>query len=233
MPGAGFARQPILERNRSLTEKKSYKNPLSKHLLKIYPLGIPKISSDLSLSTLSQSSSDSSFSGSLRQWDRRISDTIRRLRLIQRKESPAPEVKKEEISGTTDDIIKRCTWITKTSGTFKLNNLLVQKKKRKIFQIVIKLRNSLVFPRSSVCFIPWSMLGGSCLWRLVSIAHCPPNFVRYSTSENWLPYFNYVCRQLFELLTLSGMLMDQKWTEILKKKELYRWLYIAKWSDHS
>lgn len=28
--------------------------------------------------------------------------------------------------------------------------------------------------------------------------------------------------QLFELLALSGMLMDYNWTEILKRKELFR-----------
>ncbi|TYG75035.1 hypothetical protein ES288_D04G231400v1 [Gossypium darwinii] len=32
----------------------------------------------------------------------------------------------------------------------------------------------------------------------------------------------YDDKQLFELLALSGMLMDYNWTEILKKKELYR-----------
>lgn len=32
--------------------------------------------------------------------------------------------------------------------------------------------------------------------------------------------------QLFELLAMSGMLMDYNWTEILKRRELFRLLHI-------
>jgi DNA-3-methyladenine glycosylase I len=30
-----------------------------------------------------------------------------------------------------------------------------------------------------------------------------------------------ICSQLFELLALSGMLIDHNWTEILKRRDMY------------
>jgi len=31
-----------------------------------------------------------------------------------------------------------------------------------------------------------------------------------------------ICSRLFELLSLSGMLIDHNWTEILKRRDMYR-----------
>ncbi|XP_068643945.1 uncharacterized protein [Aristolochia californica] len=165
---SGHVRQPVLERNRSLKEKeKANRNPLSKHLLKVYPVAFRKSNSSLSLSSLSfsQSSNESSFGSSINYWDRKQPKSA----------VPDQDVVPIEIKGiskadvlkvhpdSNDGDLKRCHWITKSSD-----------------QVYVSFHD-----------------------------------------ERWgVPI--YEDSLLFELLTLSGMLMDQNWTQILSKRDLYR-----------
>ncbi|KAG9448614.1 hypothetical protein H6P81_008579 [Aristolochia fimbriata] len=186
----GHVRQPVLERNRSLREKeKAKRNPLSKHLVKVYPVAFHKTHSSLSLSSLtfSHNSSESSSSSSLgfSSWDRNkvpkrgvvppdhphrdIDD--RRLILdlvtVDERKGNVINVAKADVlkihPDSNDGDLKRCHWITKSTD------------------------------QAYVSF----------------------------HDERWgVPI--YEDSLLFELLTLSGMLMDQNWTQILTKQDLYR-----------
>ncbi|EOY01567.1 DNA glycosylase superfamily protein isoform 2 [Theobroma cacao] len=153
-------RRHILEKNRSPKEKeKPAQSVLSKHLKKIYPIGLQRSTSSLSLSSLSlslsQNSNDSSLTDhSSTPLEQKISLA---LSLIaphhERREFVVPVVKsvqhhhhqqqQQPSQDPGSGELRRCNWVTKNS-------------------------------------------------------------------------------QLFELLALSGMLMDYNWTEILKRKELYR-----------
>ncbi|KAF8407906.1 hypothetical protein HHK36_007044 [Tetracentron sinense] len=60
-----------------------------------------------------------------------------------------------------------------------------------------------------------------------SLKRC--NWITKSSDQDYVLFHDerwgipvYDDNQLFELLTLSGMLMDRSWTEILKRKELFR-----------
>ncbi|KAL9420532.1 hypothetical protein AB3S75_038161 [Citrus x aurantiifolia] len=172
-------RRHILEKNRSPREKepKPTQSLLSKHLKKVYPIGLHRSSSSLSLSSLSlslsQNSNDSSVTdNSNSPLEQRISLALRLITPPERREvtvakNVQPQQQQQQQQQQSQDSccgeLKRCNWITKNSD--------------KVY----------------VAF----------------------------HDECWgVPVYDD--NQLFELLALSGMLMDYNWTEILKRKELFR-----------
>ncbi|KAK9051151.1 hypothetical protein SSX86_027777 [Deinandra increscens subsp. villosa] len=160
----------------------STQNLLSKHLKKVYPVGIHKTSSLLSLSSLSLTlshNSSGSFTDSSSTLEQSISSA---LQLIAPSPTPSPSasparrelpVAKTSVHGSVsqpnldpsncEDGLRRCNWITKNSDKL---------------------------------------------------------YVQFH-DECWgVPVYDD--NQLFELLSLCGMLMDYNWTEILKRKNLFR-----------
>ncbi|KAK6281046.1 hypothetical protein POUND7_014871 [Theobroma cacao] len=173
-------RRHILEKNRSPKEKeKPAQSVLSKHLKKIYPIGLQRSTSSLSLSSLSlslsQNSNDSSLTDhSSTPLEQKISLA---LSLIaphhERREFVVPVVKsvqhhhhqqqQQPSQDPGSGELRRCNWVTKNSDKV---------------------------------------------------------YVSFHDEQWGVPVYDD--NQLFELLALSGMLMDYNWTEILKRKELYR-----------
>ncbi|KAG6764123.1 hypothetical protein POTOM_031581 [Populus tomentosa] len=174
-------RKQILEKNSIFIKEKE--KPLSsqglftKHLKRVYPIGLHRSSSSLSLSSvslsLSQSSNDSSLTDcSATPLEQKISLALRLISPSERIEVPVArnfqtrqqqQQQQKQNQGSNDGELRRCNWITKNSD--------------KVY----------------VAF----------------------------HDEFWgVPVYDDI--QLFELLALSGMLMDYNWTEILKRKELFR-----------
>ncbi|KAJ9563585.1 hypothetical protein OSB04_008745 [Centaurea solstitialis] len=155
---------------------------LSKHLKKVYPVGIQKTSSLLSLSSLSLTLSHNSSTGSFTDSSSTLEQTISSaLHLIAPSPSPSPARSRDppvaktsvvnvlplplpSLDPTNDEEgLRRCNWITKSSDKV---------------------------------------------------------YVQFH-DECWgVPVYDD--NQLFELLSLCGMLMDYNWTEILKRKNLFR-----------
>ncbi|GAB4840177.1 hypothetical protein Ancab_020942 [Ancistrocladus abbreviatus] len=169
-------RKHVLERSRGFNEKENptQNTSLFKNLKKIYPLGIQRSSSVLSISSLSLSSTDSFLTDSSCTLDSKI---LLSLESIGRIRAPAAEIKASEVSvansiqlhtniappTSNDGELKRCNWITKKSDKV---------------------------------------------------------YVTFHDEQWGVPV--YEDNRLFELLAMSGMLMDYNWTEILKRKELLR-----------
>ncbi|XP_031385064.1 uncharacterized protein LOC116198931 isoform X2 [Punica granatum] len=182
-------RRNILEKPRSpdtaADTKTDHSFNLSKHLKKIYPIGLRRSSSSLSFSSLSlslsQNSNDSTATdhSSISPLDHKISLA---LRLI----SPRPALERKEA----------------------LPGLNVQ-------------RNGTVHHHQGQCVSPSSGSDDGeprrCYWITKSSDKVYVSF----HDEHWgVPIYDD--RELFELLAMSGMLMDHNWTEILKRKELFR-----------
>uniref|UniRef100_A0A6N2MVF7 Uncharacterized protein n=1 Tax=Salix viminalis TaxID=40686 RepID=A0A6N2MVF7_SALVM len=179
-------RKPFLEKKNILIKEKerpisSTQGLFSKHLKRIYPIGLHRSTSSLSLSSvslsLSQNSNDSSLTDSSAvPLEQKISLALRLISPLERREVPAgrnfqPQQQQQQNQDSNDGELKRCNWITKNSD--------------KVY----------------VAF----------------------------HDECWgVPVYDD--NQLFELLALSGMLMDYNWTEILKRKEVFRqgllWLVV-------
>ncbi|KAL9401927.1 hypothetical protein Peur_005776 [Populus x canadensis] len=175
-------RKQILEKNSIFIKEKE--KPLSsqglftKHLKRVYPIGLHRSSSSLSLSSVSLSLSENSNDSSLTDCsatplEQKISLALRLISPSERREVPVArnfqtrqqrqQQQQKQDQGSNDGELKRCNWITKNSD--------------KVY----------------VAF----------------------------HDEFWgVPVYDDI--QLFELLALSGMLMDYNWTEILKRKELFR-----------
>lgn len=88
MPIPDFRRN-VLERNRTVREREKRGNsPLTRHLQKVYPIGIHKSnsSSPLSSLSLSQNSNDSLISSSI-LWDSKISEPFHLLGRFERREA--------------------------------------------------------------------------------------------------------------------------------------------------
>ncbi|CAK9316788.1 unnamed protein product [Citrullus colocynthis] len=169
MSSKATVRRQILERQTCPKEKdRTSQNILSKHLKKIYPIGLQRTTSSLSLSSLSlslsQNSNDSSLTDYSIQLDQKV---LYAIRLITpppgRREVPLPKSIQQQSQELSDGELRRCNWITHTSD------------------------------KAYVSF----------------------------HDECWgVPVYDD--NRLFELLALSGMLMDYNWTEIVKRRELFR-----------
>ncbi|CAI9785315.1 unnamed protein product [Fraxinus pennsylvanica] len=165
-----YFKRHVLEKNKNNSkekEKPNY-NILSKNLKKIYPIGLPRTCSPLSLSslslTLSQNSTDSSLTDVSVPLDEKISLAIRLIAPAEKREVPVAKVVQQPIADPGDqEGLRRCNWITKSSDKV---------------------------------------------------------YVQFH-DECWgVPVYDD--NELFELLALSGMLMDFNWTEILKRRLLLR-----------
>ncbi|KAG2706871.1 hypothetical protein I3760_05G122300 [Carya illinoinensis] len=161
-------RRHVLEKNKVLKEKeKPAQSSLSKNLKRIYPIGLQRSGSSLSLSSLSlswsQNSNDSSLADSTTPLDQKISLALRLIAPPERREAPVDKNAKQQSQDTGTGELKRCNWVTKNSD-----------------QVYVAFHD-----------------------------------------ECWgVPVYDD--SQLFELLAMSGMLMDYNWTEILKRRELFR-----------
>ncbi|XP_002514580.2 DNA-3-methyladenine glycosylase [Ricinus communis] len=174
-------RKQVLEKKSIFTNEKerTTSNQLgffSKNLKKVYPIGLHRSNSSLSLSSVSLSLSQNSNDSSLTDYsntplDQKISLALRLITPLERREVPAlsrnvqqqQQQQQQQSQESNGGEIRRCNWITKNSD--------------KVY----------------VAF----------------------------HDECWgVPVYDD--NQLFELLALSGMLMDYNWTEILKRKQLFR-----------
>jgi len=129
-------RKQILEKNSAIFIKEKEK-PLSsqrlftKHLKRVYPIGLHRSSSSLSLSSvslsLSQSSNDSSLTDcSATPLEQKISLALRLISPSERREVPVArnfqtrqqrqQQQQKQDQGSNDGELKRCNWITKNSG---------------------------------------------------------------------------------------------------------------------
>lgn len=124
-------RRHILEKSRSPKEKeKPTQSLLSKHLKKVYPIGLHRSTSSLSLSSLSlslsQNSNDSSLTdNSSSPLEQKISLALRLITPPERREvtvaktvvQPQPQPQQQQQSQDFScGESKRCNWITKNSG---------------------------------------------------------------------------------------------------------------------
>lgn len=116
-------RRHILEKNRSPIEKeKQSQSIFTKHLKRVYPIGLQRTTSSLSLSSvslsLSQNSNDSSLTDCSSPLHQKISLALCLIAPPERREVPvAKNVQPQQHSQDSgSEEMKRCNWITKNSG---------------------------------------------------------------------------------------------------------------------
>ncbi|KAL2546279.1 DNA glycosylase superfamily protein [Forsythia ovata] len=168
-----YVKRHVLEKNKnnSKEKEKPNKNIFSKNFKKIYPVGLHRTCSPLSLSlSLSQNSTDSFLTDYSAQLDEKISLAIRLIAPTEKREVPVAKIVQLPSAdpGHEEGLIRRCNWITKNSDKV---------------------------------------------------------YVQFH-DECWgVPVYDD--NELFELLALSGMLMDFNWTEILKRRQLLREAFVG------
>ncbi|KAK3039775.1 hypothetical protein RJ639_027088 [Escallonia herrerae] len=116
-------RRHVLERYRSATREKEkpIHSLLSRHLKKVYPIGLHKSSSLLSLSSLSLCSSHNSsdsLSSSTSTLDQKISLALRLIAPPERRQASVINKVQQRIlnySGEGPQGLRRCNWVTKSS----------------------------------------------------------------------------------------------------------------------
>lgn len=117
-------------KNNMPKHKQNTNNLFSIHLKKIYPIGLHRACSPLSLSSLSLSlshnSTDSSLADSPTTLDQKISSALRLISPVARKrEAPhAKDLPQPDHSGNEDGL-RRCNWITKNSGKLEVIPLIL------------------------------------------------------------------------------------------------------------
>lgn len=121
-------RKKILEKNNIIPKEKEKTNSISpslfsRHLKKIYPIGLQRSNSSLSLSSvslsLSENSNDSSLTDFASPLDQKISLALRLIAPPRRKETPVPKTDQQQSLDAGEP--RRCNWITKNSGKYILN----------------------------------------------------------------------------------------------------------------
>lgn len=125
-------RKQVLEKNDIfIKEKEKPSSPglLSKHLKRVYPIGLHRSNSSLSLSSLSlslsQNSNDSFLTDSSSPLDQKISLALRLITPLERREAPVPknvqqqQQQQQQSQEPNDGELKRCNWITKNSGKLR------------------------------------------------------------------------------------------------------------------
>ncbi|XP_051145290.1 uncharacterized protein LOC127261127 [Andrographis paniculata] len=118
-----YAKKQALEKTKDISRQKEKQpggnNLFSKHLKKIYPIGLQRTCSVLSLSSLSLSLSQNSTDSSLTDYsatplDQKISIALSLIAPPDRREAaPPPPVKPPNVLG--EEGTRRCNWITKNS----------------------------------------------------------------------------------------------------------------------
>ncbi|XP_039047207.1 DNA-3-methyladenine glycosylase-like [Hibiscus syriacus] len=163
-------------------EKSSTQSGLSKHLKKIYPIGLQRSSSSLSLSSLSlslsQNSNDSSLTDqSSTPLEQKISLALslisphrerREFPMVVKSVHHQQQQQQKQYQDSGNGELRRCHWVTKNSDKV---------------------------------------------------------YISFHDGQWGVPIYDD--NQLFELLALSGMLMDYNWTEILKRRDLYREAFLG------
>ncbi|KAL0372542.1 UNVERIFIED_CONTAM: DNA-3-methyladenine glycosylase 1 [Sesamum calycinum] len=118
-----YAKKQALEKSRNIVSRekdKSNTNLFSKHLKRIYPIGLQRTCSALSLSSLSlslsQNSTDSSLTDSSTPIDQKISLALRLIAPAERREAPLPKIVQQPSPNVpSEEGTRRCNWITKVS----------------------------------------------------------------------------------------------------------------------
>lgn len=131
MARAAVARKQVLEKNSIFVREKerpSSNGFFSKHLKKVYPIGLHRSNSSLSLSSvslsLSQNSNDSSLTDYSTPLEQKISLALRLITPLERREAPAvsknvqQQPQQQSNQESTGGELKRCNWVTKNSGIF-------------------------------------------------------------------------------------------------------------------
>lgn len=108
--------------NNTKGKEKTSSSLLSKHLKRIYPIGLQRSNSSLSLSSLSLSLSENSNDSSSTEFtsplDQKISLALRLIKSPRRKESQEAKILQLQNQDVNPEELKRCNWITKNSGKF-------------------------------------------------------------------------------------------------------------------
>ncbi|KAL0327090.1 UNVERIFIED_CONTAM: DNA-3-methyladenine glycosylase 1 [Sesamum angustifolium] len=118
-----YAKKQALEKSRNIVsgeKDKSNTNLFSKHLKRVYPIGLQRTCSALSLSSLSlslsQNSTDSSLTDSSTPIDQKISLALRLIAPAERREAPLPKIVQQPSPNVpSEEGTRRCNWITKVS----------------------------------------------------------------------------------------------------------------------
>ncbi|KAG8087317.1 hypothetical protein GUJ93_ZPchr0010g10479 [Zizania palustris] len=183
----------------------------SKYLQKMYPLGIQRTSSNLTLSSLSlsQNSNDSSLSSSNSSWEPKVPllyggtfspwgdvlVSLERRREDDKASDHDVEEEEDDFDGSTEPgSLRRCSWITKNSDEAYVEF------HDECWGVPVY-NDKYVYYASCCIILQLDLL----IVRPSQLASC-----------------NAMCSRLFELLALSGMLIDHNWAEILKRRDMYR-----------
>ncbi|KAI3452937.1 hypothetical protein Pfo_009600 [Paulownia fortunei] len=117
-----YVKKQALEKCKNISREKEKPNTnlFSKHLKKIYPIGLQRTCSALSLSSLSlslsQNSTDSSLTDSSIPLDQKISLALRLIAPPERREVPLPKIVQQPSANIySEEGTRRCNWITKNS----------------------------------------------------------------------------------------------------------------------
>nr|KJB50514.1 hypothetical protein B456_008G174900 [Gossypium raimondii] len=176
MSKTNMVRRHVLEKKRSCSKEKE-SGCLSKHLKKIYPIGLQRTSSSLSLSSLSLSLSQNSNDSSLTD------------------HSSTPLEQKISLA----------------------LSLIAPHRERREFPIVVKTHVHHHHQQQQQQDPPGNGEVRRCHW---VTKNSDKVYISFHDEQWGVPVYDD--NKLFELLALSGMLMDYNWTEILKRKDLYR-----------
>ncbi|KAJ4959816.1 hypothetical protein NE237_019726 [Protea cynaroides] len=197
-------RQPFLERNRSpYGEEKPTESFKTKHVKKIHPVALQSSNSPQSLSSISllQNSTDSI--GKAIPWvDKKVLISLHGLETPEKTETKLTNVGKDSLDSNGVPGVPR---VGRTIMVPLLGLSLLERKEITLpnFRKNIPDSNGATLKR--------------CHWVTGNSDKVYVNF----HDECWgVPIYNN--NELFELLAMSGMLMDYCWTEILKRKELLR-----------
>ncbi|KAL0396882.1 UNVERIFIED_CONTAM: DNA-3-methyladenine glycosylase 1 [Sesamum calycinum] len=116
-----YAKKQVLDKSKNISrenEKQHTYNLFSRNRKKIYPIGLQRTCSPLSLSSLSlslsQNSTDSSLTDPSTPLDQKISFTLRLIAPVQSRDPKTVEQSSSDDS--SQECTKRCNWITKNSG---------------------------------------------------------------------------------------------------------------------
>ncbi|KAH1074337.1 hypothetical protein J1N35_026665 [Gossypium stocksii] len=176
MSKTNMVRRHVLEKKRSCSKEKE-SGCLSKHLKKIYPIGLQRTSSSLSLSSLSLSLSQNSNDSSLTD------------------HSSTPLEQKISLA----------------------LSLIAPHRERREFPMVVKTHVHHHHQQQQQQDSPGNGEVRRCHW---VTRNSDKVYISFHDEQWGVPVYDD--NKLFELLALSGMLMDYNWTEILKRKDLFR-----------
>ncbi|XP_042484987.1 DNA-3-methyladenine glycosylase 1-like [Macadamia integrifolia] len=199
-------RRPVLERNRNLNgkEKPITQSFLSKHLNRVYPLALQRTNSSQSLPllSLSQNSNDSSIG------EEAIPRVVDRKALVSPRGLGSPGRTETKLITSVEQDSQDSNGVTAIPRT-----------------IMVPLRGLGLPDRMEITLPKIEQdspdSNGVTLKRCHWITNSSDQVYVHFHDECWgVPVYHD--NQLFELLAMSGMLMDYSWSETLKRKELLR-----------